>query len=97
MDGRCHPLPHPREIGATRSPEDEGKDDIQPSELPFGKPGQPGCTDPEGRMDATASREDSRGKIEGNLFPTASFRPRSTIRQMDLDHRGVRGNPDLMM
>jgi hypothetical protein len=92
-----HPLPHPWEIGATRSPEDAGKDGIQPSELPFGKPGQPGCTDPEGRMDAPASWEGSRGKMEGNLFPPASFRPRSTIRQMDPDHREGRGNPILMM
>lgn len=43
--------------------------DVQPLELLFGKPGQPGCTDLEGRMDATASREDPRGRSEGNLLP----------------------------
>jgi hypothetical protein len=71
--------------------------DIQPSELLFGKPGQPGRTDPEGRMDATASRENPRGKSEGNLLLPARMEPRSTIRRMDLDHQEVRGNPNLPM
>jgi hypothetical protein len=70
---------------------------VQPLELPFGKPGQPGRTDPEGRMDATASSEDPRGKLEGNLLPPARIGPRSTIRRMDLDHREGRGNPILLM
>jgi hypothetical protein len=77
--------------------ENREKLDVQPLELPIGKPGQPGRTDPEGRMDATASREDPRGKSEGNLLPPARIGPRSTIRRMDLDHREGRGNPILLM
>lgn len=49
--------------------------DVQPPELPFGKPGQPGCTDLEGRMDATAPRENPHGKLEGNLLPTMRMEP----------------------
>jgi hypothetical protein len=51
------------------------KRDVQPMELPFGKPGQPGCTDPEGRMDATAPGENPRGRLEGNLLLTAWIDP----------------------
>lgn len=84
-------------MGQPVLPEILEKLDIEPSELPFEKPGQPGRTDLEGRMDATASRENPRGKLEGNLLPPARIEPRSTIRRMDLDHREVRGNPNLLM
>jgi hypothetical protein len=69
---------------------------VQPLEIPLGDPGQPGPTELDGRMDAYANWKEP-GKGEEETLHRNQVWTSGTIRQMDPEHPGDRGNPNLEM
>lgn len=89
-------LPSRGKMGQPVLSKDEIKMYVQPLEIPLGDPGQPGPAELDGRMDAYATWE-GPGKGEGETLYRNQVSTGGTIRQMDPERSGDRGNPNLEM